>query len=109
MESDISYCVQLWPRIQKALDDFKEAWINHRLFTEHGRTPHQLFIPGILQQASRRQRGIDKLIFESPILEPLEEEQVHYGVEIDDLDRERYFQRGTNYSRIHLNHSSLRN
>ena len=87
---DINDEAQLWslqfvyrPRIQKALDDFKEAWNNHRLRTEHGRTPRQLFVRGIMEQAGRGQRGIDDLVFEPP-LEPLADPQ-QYGVEMDGL------------------------
>ena len=70
------------PRVKKALDNFKEAWNNHRLRTEHGRTPRQLFVRGIMEQAGRGQRGIDDLVFEPP-LEPLAEDPEQYGVEMD--------------------------
>ena len=36
------------PRIQRALDQFKEGWNNHNIITEHNRTPYQLFVSGSL-------------------------------------------------------------
>ena len=37
------------PRINRALHLFKEAWNNHRLRSEHGQTPNQLFVAGALR------------------------------------------------------------
>lgn len=37
------------PRINRALHFFKEAWNSHRLRTEHGQTPNQLFVAGTLR------------------------------------------------------------
>ena len=36
------------PRIQRALDQFKEGWNNHNIRTEHHKTPYQLFVSGAL-------------------------------------------------------------
>ena len=85
---DINNEKQLWslqfvcrPMVQKALDDFKGAWNNHRLCTEHGRTPRQQFAHGIMARANRGQRGIDDLVFEPS----LAEDPQQYGVEMDGL------------------------
>ena len=37
------------PVIQDHLDKFKDSWCNHPNRTEHNRTPHQLWILGMLQ------------------------------------------------------------
>ena len=37
------------PRINRSLKQFKEAWNCHRLRTEGGRTPNQLFTAGLLR------------------------------------------------------------
>lgn len=37
------------PRINRALHFFKESWNNHRLRSEHGQTPNQLFVAGALR------------------------------------------------------------
>ncbi|XP_065842634.1 uncharacterized protein [Oscarella lobularis] len=36
------------PRIQESLDCFRSAWAHHRMSTERGRTPMQLFVSGVL-------------------------------------------------------------
>lgn len=61
---DISDDTHLWalqyvyqPRIQRALNHFQQAWNNHRLRTEAGRSPRQLFVRGILEQLGQGQRG----------------------------------------------------
>ncbi|XP_045176804.2 uncharacterized protein LOC123537228 [Mercenaria mercenaria] len=84
---DLSDNVQLWclqyvylPRIQKALDRFREAWNHHKMTSEKGRSPHQLFIEGIFRTAGNGQRGVNDLLYEPPneTLDPPENE---YGVE----------------------------
>ena len=39
-------------RINRALDKFKESWNHHQVRTEHGLSPHQLFVAGTLQLQS---------------------------------------------------------
>ncbi len=36
------------PRINRSLKQFEESWNNHSLRTEHGHSPHQLFVAGSL-------------------------------------------------------------
>ena len=36
------------PRINKALDEFKNAWNHHRMRTAHNKSPYQLFTAGLL-------------------------------------------------------------
>ena len=86
---DISDDTHLWalqyvyqPRIQRALNHFQQAWNNHRLRTEAGRSPRQLFVRGILEQLGQGQRGIDDLVYEPP-LEPQPEDLENYGVDLD--------------------------
>ena len=37
------------PRINRALNVFTEGWNHHRIRTAHNRSPHQLFVSGMLQ------------------------------------------------------------
>lgn len=37
------------PRINKSLESFMDAWNNHGIRTEHGKTPNQIFTEGVLQ------------------------------------------------------------
>lgn len=43
------FCLQrvFLPRIQNHLNLFRIGWCNHRLRTEHNRTPHQLWVQGL--------------------------------------------------------------
>ena len=46
------FCLQ-WifqPRINKHLQIWKEGWIHHKLSTEQGQTPNQLFISGMIAE-----------------------------------------------------------
>ena len=36
------------PRINKALNEFRNAWNHHRIRTAHKKSPHQLFTAGVL-------------------------------------------------------------
>ena len=53
-ESDL-FCLHFvyLPRINKALEDFKNGWNNHALTTECCRTPLQLFTSGSLLHGER--------------------------------------------------------
>ena len=54
--SDIDiFCLQVVfvPKLQHHLDCFRDGWNNHRLRTEHNRTPHQLWILGLNDLASQ--------------------------------------------------------
>ena len=86
---DITDDSQLWslqyvyqPRIQRAMDQFQNAWNNHRLRTEAGRSPRQLFLRGIIEQVGQGNRGIDDLFYEPPT-EPLQEAEEEYGVDVE--------------------------
>ena len=49
-DNDIDlFCLQrvFLPRIQNHLNTFRIGWCNHRLRTEHNKTPHQLWVQGI--------------------------------------------------------------
>ena len=48
------------PRINQALQHFKEGWNSHRIRTAHNRSPHQLFVSGALRL---RQSGLVALDF----------------------------------------------
>ena len=86
---DISDEAQLWtlhyvyqPRIQRAMDLFRDAWNNHTLRTESGRSPRQMFLRGIIEQVGQGNRGIDDLFYEPPS-EPLQEVEDEYGVDVE--------------------------
>ena len=54
--SDVDiFCLQVIfvPKLQHHLDCFRDGWNNHRLRTEHNRTPHQLWILGLNDLASQ--------------------------------------------------------
>ena len=53
------------PRINNALAQFIETYNNHGLSTEHGRSPHQLWISGILQHHSSNYSGVRGIIDDS--------------------------------------------
>jgi len=72
------------PRIQRALDTFRDAWNNHRLRTERGMTPLQLFIEGVHRLAGQGHTGIDDLVF-NPRDEALPVDEEEYGVEEEGL------------------------
>jgi len=53
-DNDIDlFCLQrvFLPRIQNHLNTFWIGWYNHRLRTEHNKTPHQLWVQGISELA----------------------------------------------------------
>ena len=86
---DLSSDIDVWslhymytPRIQRSLNQFRDAWNNHRLRTESGRTPCQLFIRGVIEQVGQGHRGIDDLFYEPPA-EPLPEPEEEYGIDFD--------------------------
>lgn len=65
---DVNNALHLWclqyiyiPRIQAALSVFKEAWNNHRLRTEHGNSPLQVFVSGVLSNVGQGHCEIDEL------------------------------------------------
>ena len=83
----ISNDIHLWvlhfvfmPRIQRALEQFCHAWVNHRLRTKYGKSPRQLYIKGIIEQIGLGNRGIDDLFYEPPS-QPLQEGE-EYGVDV---------------------------
>ena len=66
------------PRINHALAQFVETFNNHGLSTEHGFTPHQLWISGILQHHSSNYSGVRGVIDDT-----LPDDLIMYG---DDPD-----------------------
>lgn len=58
------------PQINRAIDHFKNAWNNHGIRTEKGKTPQQLFITGALQL---RESGLTALDY-------LDEVSEEYGI-----------------------------
>ena len=50
------------PRINTALTQFVDTFNNHGLSSEHGLTPHQLWISGILQHHSSNYSGVRGII-----------------------------------------------
>ena len=47
------------PRINRALNVFREGWNHHRIRTAHNRSPHQLFVSGMLQLHSSGNTALD--------------------------------------------------
>ena len=47
------------PRINKAIEDFKNAWNHHGVRTERGMTPNQLFTMGMLQLKNSGLTAVD--------------------------------------------------
>ncbi len=47
--------------INKSLSSFKEAWNDHRIRTEHNKSPHQLFTEGVLRLHSSGLVALDFL------------------------------------------------
>lgn len=62
------------PRINNALSQFIETFNNHGLSTEHGLSPHQLWISGILQHHSSNYSGVRGIIDKT-----MPEDLVMYG------------------------------
>jgi len=50
------------PIIQRSLDQFSEAYNKHPLRTEHGQSPEQLFVQGVLGQAAHPNTGAQNFI-----------------------------------------------
>jgi len=47
------------PRINEALNVFTEGWNHYRIRTAHNRSPHQLFVSGMLQLHSSGSTALD--------------------------------------------------
>lgn len=47
------------PRVNRSLSAFKEGWNNHGVRTEHGQTPHRLFVAGALRLQHSGQVALD--------------------------------------------------
>ncbi|XP_052212367.1 uncharacterized protein LOC127831423 [Dreissena polymorpha] len=71
------------PRIQRALDTFREAWNRHRLRTG-GMTPTQLFFQGVHRFAGQGHTGIDDLVMPPDDADQMIDE-AEYGVEEEGL------------------------
>ena len=63
------------PRINQALEIFREGWNHHQIRTALHRTPHQIFVQGILHLHGRNLSALD-------ILQPVDNE---YGIETDEI------------------------
>ncbi|XP_031343056.1 uncharacterized protein LOC116170691 [Photinus pyralis] len=49
------------PLINKQLEQFKNAWNNHKIRTEHNRTPNEIWVHGFLQNINSNQTAITEL------------------------------------------------
>ncbi|XP_063438044.1 uncharacterized protein LOC134719043 [Mytilus trossulus] len=89
MESEI----HLWslhyvfmPRIQRSLDTFKKMWNNHKIRTERGKTPKQLFLRGALHLCNSNNVAVTEM-FENDI-----EQEEDFGIDwegpipVEDID-----------------------
>ena len=65
------------PRINFALRKFKDAWNKHKLSTEGGKTPNQLYILGMLRPFGSDYRSVRELFDENDVNDS-------FGVDIDD-------------------------
>ncbi|XP_052258171.1 uncharacterized protein LOC127862912 [Dreissena polymorpha] len=80
---DLNSGVHLWslhyiflPRINRSLDQFVQGWNNHRLSSERGKTPNQLFVQGVIQNRGSNQTGVSEILHEPDMTE-------YYGVDWD--------------------------
>lgn len=64
------------PQIAMSLSEFRDGWNNHSIRTEHGKTPNQLFIEGML---SMRHSGLALVDFFDSVSDA-------YGVEEEGLN-----------------------
>ena len=46
------------PRIQRALDEFRDGWNHHPLSTAKNKTPYQLWMEGMMNKKLEEQRGV---------------------------------------------------
>lgn len=83
---DVTNLTHLWclhyiykPRIKLALDVFRNGWNNHNLTTERGRTPRQLFVRGVLENAGQGHVGIDDLFVDNDLRNDQDIE--NYGID----------------------------
>ena len=67
------------PRINKAIEDFRNAWNHHGVQTERGMTPNQLFTMGMLQLKNSGLTAMDFFDVEEDGLVPEEDDE---GVEV---------------------------
>lgn len=92
---DMTSEIQLWclqyvykPRIQAALGVFKEGWNNHRLGSEHGQTPMQLFVRTVLQQVGQGHRGIDDLFSNDMLNDDVDNYGIDWNGPLPENDQE---------------------
>jgi len=85
---DVTNPVHLWclqyvyqPRIQAALDIFKSGWNNHRMRTEKGHTPRQMYVQAVIQQMGQGHCGIDDLFYQPPSDDIADEQLSEYGAD----------------------------
>ena len=78
------WCLQyvFIPRLQRDVNRFQDGWNQHRMRSVRGKSPHQLYVSGILQNASRGQRGVDDLFFE-PVADEADDVE-NFGIDFDE-------------------------
>lgn len=70
LDNDVHmWCLQFvyLPRLNRDLKRFQTGWNNHRLRSEKGKTPHQLYVQGILENRDTGRTGVDELFFEPAV------------------------------------------
>ena len=50
------------PRIQRALDEFRDGWNHHPLSTAKNKTPYQLWMEGMMNKKLEEQRGVRNFV-----------------------------------------------
>ena len=81
------YCIHVvfLPKINLALEGFREAWNNHSLSTEHNQSPYQIWIASMYDGNKANQTGVRDVIDQDP------EDHEFYGVSDEDiLEEEDY-------------------
>ena len=69
------------PRIQRALDEFKDGWNHHPLSTAKNKTPYQLWMEGMMNKKMEEQRGVRTYL----------SDESFYGIDLSDFpDCENY-------------------
>uniref|UniRef100_A0A7M5V4P1 Integrase catalytic domain-containing protein n=1 Tax=Clytia hemisphaerica TaxID=252671 RepID=A0A7M5V4P1_9CNID len=93
------------PRIQRSLDEFREAWNHHPMSTEKNRSPYQQWLEGMMDNKKADQRGVrtyvsklndenDPLYGVDPISCVDEEDEPVSLVEVNDIymgEQSKYF------------------
>ncbi|KAJ8300390.1 hypothetical protein KUTeg_021909 [Tegillarca granosa] len=71
------------PLISKELESFRQGWNNHKLSTENNRTPHQLWLNGILENIHSNSKPIENL--QTTVQSRLDTQLRNYGLNLEDF------------------------